>query len=468
MKVIFSILILLVCSGVTGQNKQLLYNFSALPQTLMSNPGANINFDGHFGIPFLSQIHVSVGSSGVNMYDIFQDSNTQGINARITNTIQRLTNQDYFMVNEQLEIVSFGWRLNKDNYLSAGVYQETDLFAYFPKDPLTLINEGNRDYLNIPFDFGDVSFTGEVMTVYHLGWNRKMDKKLTLGVRMKLYSGIFNAESTNNAGTFTTRDTPDGPNYYRHFASGINMRVNTSGYASLQDETTTVQEATKELLKNSFFGGNIGVGMDIGGTYKIDQFFTATGSVQDIGVMYQRKDVENYLYYGTYETSGLEPLFPEVTPNGKAIPYWDIFEDEVDANLKDETLNESYVTWRPFKINGSIQYSFGESVGPCNYLTPLKRRFENIMGIQLFGVMRPRGLKYAFTMFYDRKFSPDLRMKLTYTLDDFSYTNIGLLVSKKLKNFNLYLAADNLFGYFNLAKSQHQSLQMGLQFIFIK
>ena len=71
-------------------------------------------------------------------------------------------------------------------------------------------------------------------------------------------------------------------------------------------------------------------------------------------------------------------------------------------------------------------------------------------------------------MFYDRKFSPDLRMKLTYTLDDFSYTNVGLLVSKKLKNFNLYLAADNLFGYFNLAKSQHQSLQMGLQFIFIK
>jgi len=468
MRVIISILILLFFSGLKAQNKQLLYNVSALPQTLMSNPGANINFDGHIGIPFFSQISLAVGSSGVNMHDIFKTSNNQGINARITSTIQRLTNQDYFMVNEQLEIISLGWRLNKDNYLSAGVYQETDVFAYFPKDPMTLINEGNNDYINVPFDFGDVSFTGEVLNVYHLGLNKKINKKLTLGARLKLYSGIFNVESTDNSGTFTTRDTPNGPNYYGHYATGINVRVNTSGYSSLKDENTTVQEATKDLLKKSFFGGNFGMGIDLGASYRLDENFTVTGSIQDFGVMYQRADVENYLYYGTYETSGLEPLFPEVPAGGKAIPYWDIFEDEVDANLKDETVHESYITWRPLKINTSLQYGFGETVGPCNYLRPMRRRFENIMGIQLFGVMRPRGLKYAFTMFYDRKFSPDLRMKLTYTLDDFSYTNVGLLVSKKIKNFNLYLAADNLFGYFNLAKSQHQALQMGLQFIFIK
>ncbi|WP_034889266.1 DUF5723 family protein [Gillisia sp. Hel_I_29] len=467
MRIVISIILFLCFSVLTAQNKQLLYNVSALPQTLMSNPGANINFDGHIGIPFLSQISFAVGSSGVDMHDIFKTS-SNGINSRITNTIQRLTNQDYFMVNEQIEILSLGWRINKDNYLSAGVYQETDLFAYFPKDPMVLINEGNNDYLNVPFKFEDVSFTGEVLTVYHLGWNKRMDNKLTLGARLKLYSGIFNVESTDNSGTFTTRETPEGLNYYRHFASGIDIRVNTSGYASLKDDSKTVQEASKELLKRSFFGGNVGAGIDLGATYKIDQNFVVTGAIQDFGLMYQREDVENYLYYGTYETSGIEPLFPEVAPGGKAIPYWDIFEDEVDANLKDETIQESYITWRPLKINTSLQYGFGETVGPCNYLRPLKRRFENIFGIQLFGVKRPRGLKYAFTMFYDRKFTPDLRMKITYTLDDFSYANVGLMVSKKINNFNLYLAADNLFGYINLARSQHQALQMGLQFIFIK
>ena len=156
MRIVISIILFLCFSVLTAQNKQLLYNVSALPQTLMSNPGANINFDGHIGIPFLSQISFAVGSSGVDMHDIFKTS-SNGINSRITNTIQRLTNQDYFMVNEQIEILSLGWRINKDNYLSAGVYQETDLFAYFPKDPMVLINEGNNDYLNVPFKFASTS-----------------------------------------------------------------------------------------------------------------------------------------------------------------------------------------------------------------------------------------------------------------------------------------------------------------------
>ena len=56
----------------TSQNKHLLYNFDELPQNLMSNPGAEVNFDLHAGLPFFSQIHISAGSSGVSLYDIFK------------------------------------------------------------------------------------------------------------------------------------------------------------------------------------------------------------------------------------------------------------------------------------------------------------------------------------------------------------------------------------------------------------
>lgn len=127
------------------------------------------------------------------------------------------------------------------------------------------------------------------MTVYHVGINKKMDHKLTLGGRLKIYSGIFNVESTNNNGYFTTRDSPNGPNYYRHFADNLDIRVNTSGYASLKDNNKTVEEATADLLKRSFFGGNIGVGVDFGATYKIEDKITVTGSVQDLGMMFHKK-----------------------------------------------------------------------------------------------------------------------------------------------------------------------------------
>jgi len=449
-----------------GQNKQLLYDVRSLPQSLMSNPGTDITFDKHIGIPFLSQIHLSAGTTGVNLHDIFDDSNPN-INQRVTKVIRKLSSRDYFTAQEQLEILSIGWRLKNDNYLSMGIYQEMDVFAYFPKDPAVLVNEGNKDYINVPFDFSHVSFTGEAMTVYHVGINKKMDHKLTLGGRLKIYSGIFNVESTNNNGYFTTRDSPNGPNYYRHFADNLDIRVNTSGYASLKDNNKTVEEATADLLKRSFFGGNIGVGVDFGATYKIEDKITVTGSVQDLGMMFHKKDVENYLYYGSYQTDGLEPLFPDPAPGGSTIPYWDIFEDEVDANLIDETLNESYVTWRPFKLNASLEYGFGKFYQPCNYLIPVNRRAQNLVGIHFFAINRPKGFKYAFNAYFDRKFTQNFRIKFAYTLDDFSYTNIGLLVSTRLNNFNFYLAADNLLGYSNLAKSNGQSLQIGLQFVFI-
>lgn len=451
-------------SGI-AQNKQLLYNVNGLPQSLLSNPGSSVNFDGHIGIPLFSKFHVSVGSSGVNLYDIFDDS-SPNVNDRVTKTIRRLTRNDYFALHQQLEILSFGWRLKNKQYLSAGVYQEMDMFAYFPRDPALLVNEGNNDYINVPFDFSDVSFAGEILTVYHLGINKKINRKLTLGVRGKLYSGIFNVSSTKNTGLFTTRDDPGNPNFYRHYAENINVRVNTSGYASLNNSGMTVQQSTADLLKRSFFGGNIGAGIDIGGTYSLRENFRITASVLDIGFMYQQHDVENYLYYGSYATDGIEPLFPDVAPNNNTIPYWDIFEDEVDRNLKDETVNEKYTTWRPIKFNAALEFGFEEMYEVCDYRRTYKRRNYNLIGLHLFGVKRPRTLNMAMTAYYDRKFNNNFRAKLAYTIDDFSFTNIGLLVSKKFNKFNMFFAADNLLEYFNLAKSQSASVQFGMQFIF--
>ena len=44
---------------VVGQNKQVLYGMTDIPQNLNLNPGSKIPQKMHFGIPFLSQIHVN-------------------------------------------------------------------------------------------------------------------------------------------------------------------------------------------------------------------------------------------------------------------------------------------------------------------------------------------------------------------------------------------------------------------------
>ena len=75
-----------------------------------------------------SGISLHAGSTGISAYDIFQEGGD--INARIRDAIFRLDNKDAFVINQQLEIASFGWK-NKfnNNYYSAGLYQETDVIA---------------------------------------------------------------------------------------------------------------------------------------------------------------------------------------------------------------------------------------------------------------------------------------------------------------------------------------------------
>ena len=457
---------ILLCfiSAVThAQNKQLLYNFEDLPQNLMSNPGAEVLFDIHVGFPLLSQIHVSAGSSGVDFYDIFKEDGTS-INEHISEAIAKMSNKDHFSVNQQMEILFLGWRDKERRYFSAGIYQEMDAFVYFPKELAVLAYEGNKDYLNHSFNFSDAAFTAEVLNVFHFGYTNYFSEDLNYGVRAKLYSGVFNANSTNNRGIFRTVPTPAAPNVYRHFVNGLDATVFTSGWAPLVDEENTGMQNLRNVAKSAFLGGNLGIGVDLGFSYYLNDQTKITGSVLDLGFINQKKDVENYRYYGNYQTDGIELDFP--TPGEGRPPYWDIWEDDLDRKLQDETLYDSYVTWRPLKLNASIDFGINEDTEPCNCHRPTgRRRYLQHLGMQWFAIRRPRGFIHALTLAYDKKFSNSFSGKVTYTADSYSFSNIGLLLSTSFKKFNFYLAADNLLEYPNLAKANSLNVQLGLQLI---
>ena len=459
------LLMFFVCSA-NAQNRQLLYNFNDLPQNLMSNPGAETSFDMHIGFPLLSGIHISAGSSGVSMYDIFQQGAPGSINKRIGDKLDDLSRNDFFVVNQQMEILSLGWRDNRKRYYSAGIYQELDAFLYFPKDLAVLAYEGNKDYIGRDFKFSDAAFTADVLNVFHVGFTNYYSEDFNYGFRAKLYSGVLNGYSVGNRGTFRTEISPEGPNLYRHYLSDIDILVRTSGYAGLLDSEDVMGLNTLGILgERAFLGGNLGLGLDAGFTWYPTDQYRITGSILDVGFINQTRNVENYRYYGDYETSGIELLFPG--PGEKTTSYWDVWENDLDRHLKDETLYNSYITWRPVKVNASIDFGFVENAEPCNCHEPMgRRRYFNHVGLHIFAMKRPRGLHYATTFSYDKTFNQFFRAKVTYTADSFSYTNFGVLLSGRLYNFNVYLAADNLLGYTNLAKARNASVQLGLQLIF--
>ncbi len=468
MKKFFFFYIFFGVSVVVSQNKQLLYNWDVTPQALMLNPGSVVASQYHIGVPFLSQIHLNAGSSGVSAFDVFADDGVD-INTKIINTIFKLSARDFFTATQQLDVLNFGW-LSKGFdpiYFSGGIYQELDFIAYFPKDFAILAWEGNRDYIGKPFDFSDLSARADLLTVYHFGANKQLSSKLTAGVRIKLYSSMVGLESTSNKGAFTTSQREGSNNVYEHTVVDLDLEVRTSGFLSL--DGLDQSQVSRILLGRALLGGNLGLGFDAGMTYQFDSQLSLTASVLDIGAIFHSSDTEVYRASGDYTLDGLQLIFPELALGGSTIPYYDNLEDEIEREIPVDTLNIGYTQLRPTKINAALHYDFGPRVGDkdscdCRSRATKEERVSQA-GVQYYTIFRPRGPQLAGTLYYRRKFGNSLSVKTTYTVDRYSAKNIGAAMSLNLGNVNFFVAADNLLDLSNIAKTNSVSLQLGFNFI---
>jgi hypothetical protein len=447
----------LVC---LAQNKQLLYNFTAIPQSLLVNPGADVSYKYYFGIPVLSGISGNLGSSSFSAYDLFANNGVD-FNDKVRNVVNNSSNKDKAQVNEQLELFSGGFRIggeDSQSYISFGAYQEFDFLMYVPKDPAIFALDGNKNYIGKSFNLGDINVRAEVLSVLHVGFHKKINEKLVLGGRAKLYSSGANATSTRNSGYIYTGQNAGTPNLYTQIISS-NLELKTSGIAKFTKEEYEGNVA-EDIAHNTFFNGSLGLGLDAGITYYYRDNLQFTASIIDLGFVNQSKDIETITYKGTYRYEGANPIF-DFTNKPE-----DVF-DDFEAAIPRDTLYNKYTTWRPTKLYSSVQYSFGESRSDdeCNCKTSAKRRYVNAIGGQMFAMTMPNEPFVAFTAFYKRNIFRKLDFKGTYTFDSYSNKNIGLGLSGTIGKINIYALVDNVLEYKDVSKANSLAFQFGINFI---
>ncbi|MDO5978027.1 DUF5723 family protein [Flavivirga spongiicola] len=468
MRRIILFFIVISCSFSFSQNKQLLYGFSEIPQSLLLNPGGKIKNDWYFGIPLLSHIHVNVGITGSTVYDIFADDGID-FNTKLQNAVYSMKPKDFFSANQQLEIFSggfsFGSSYEKNEYLSFGLYQELDFIAYFPKDLAVLALEGNQNNINRPFKANHMSVAAEAISVLHLGYNKKVNDHFTFGVRGKIYSSIANVRSTKNQGRFTT--VLGQNNFYDHIFN-LDLELRTSGLASLSDDESDSDSVVKDLKKRILFGGNLGLGFDVGFTRQLNEQWSWDASLLDIGFIRHTKDIENYKIEGDYVFEGVNPIFPDTGNGQTAEEYWNEIEDNFEDIFKLDTTAAKYTTWRPIKLNTSLNYAFGKKKHETCDCAIEDDSYQNSAGLQLFAMSRPKQPQLALTAYYYRRLFNGLQVKATYTIDSYSANNIGLGMSANLGGLNFYIMADNFLELKNIYSAQSVSLQLGFNYIFNK
>ncbi len=443
-----------------AQNRELLYNFTSIPQSLLVNPGADVSYKYYFGFPVLSGISANIGSSSFSAYDLFANDGVD-FNQKVRNVVNKSSKRDKVVTNQQLEIFSGGFRIGgreSRSYISFGLYQEFDFFMFVPKDLALLALNGNRDYIGKSFDLGELSVKAEVLSVFHVGFHKKVNDQLVYGGRAKIYSSGANATSTKNSGYIYTGQEPGTPNLYNQVISS-NLELKTSGIARFTKDEYDGNIAS-DIAHNTFFNGSLGFGVDAGITYYIKDNLQFTASIIDLGFVRQTKDIETITYKGTYQYNGANPDFL-----GSDNPE-NVF-DEFDKAIPRDTLYNKYTTWRPTKFYSSIQYSFGEERSDeCNCHGNVEKFYKNGAGIQLFAMSAPREPLAALTAFYRRNIFRKLDVKATYTFDTFSNTNIGIGVAGTIGPVNIYVLANNILEYKDISKASSAAFQLGINFVF--
>ena len=456
------------CFFMQGQNKQLLYDFTEIPQAGMVNPGMETDFQWYGGVPTLSGIMFQAGSSGISVNDIFADDGIPIADKVRDRAIFGMKPTDELSGTFQLEFLNFGFRgKNPDNFYSAGMYLEGNAIGYWFRDYAILAFEGNADRLNQRFDLDHFKTRGSLVNVFHVGLNKRIDSDLTIGGRAKIYSSIFDFNSTGNEGYFVTTE---GENNILATTLNADMELRTSGARALYNARDD-DDIAGTAIERALFRGNLGVGIDLGFTYHLNEQTVLTGSLLDLGFISHSNATKNYTLKGNATVEGVI-----ITPEGTVNPdtdFWQELVDDIDEIVPYEENNDSYITFRPTKLHASLRYNFGEQVarrGNCECginasRNALRSKYANSVGGHLYMINRPRGPQAALTGFYQRRLGTIMAVKGTYTVDKFSYTNLGLGLNLQLGPVNLYALADNLLAYRNLADSRYASFQLGLNII---
>ena len=460
MRKITILLCLTVSFYCSSQNKEILYNFTPQPQSLLLNPGADVKYKWFFGVPLLSGISANVGSTGFDAYSLFANDGVD-FSIKVKNLIASTNRKDYITANQQLEVFTGGFRVGEEeskSYVSFGMYQELDSFIYFPTDLAILALYGNKDYIGKSFNLGDLSVKAELLSVFHVGFNKQINEKLILGIRGKIYSSIFNATSTHNSGYFVTKN---GANLIYDQSIKSNLELNTSGGAKYLDKDydgDLASDLKNDLPQKAFFGGNLGLGIDLGLTYYPERNIQVTASLVDLGYISHTKDVVDYTFKGNYNFEGVSDFNSDGTID-------DAYQDFKDA-IPLDTLYHKYTTQRPLKFYSSVQYSFEEErQTDCNCETDEDSWYRSAVGAQLFAMTTPRAPMLALTAYYRRRILQGLQMKATYTIDSYSFTNVGLGLTTKIGVFNFYAMADNLLAYSDVSKANALTFQIGFNII---
>lgn len=432
-KLLLIALVLFLLQGyATAQDVLTLHPLSSIPQASYENPSQMPDCKIHIGcfpvvfVPVFSSMYTHVSNSGFKYDDVVHvRKSNDSLYIDMDDVADGLHKKDHLMINTQFEYLSFGFKMGKKEYINFSFSEKFNTRFTYPRDLIRMAWYGNA-----PFVGSYLDFTGLGIDVLHyrefaVGYAYEINKRWTAGARLKLLFGLGNIWTRRTNATLSVQE-----DYYDLIANS-DMIVYTSAPQFVYDQITTkgrklTSSDAKEYLTNF---NNPGIALDLGVTWKINDKFTASASVNDLGLIYWTTGTRKFV--SSHKSFAFKGFDVTEFMKNDTVRFGDLLTSLVDSLGKVFTIDEKEKNYTT-PLNTKIYLSGYYNISPKDKVMVITRTdiYEN--------TIHPN-----FAVGYTRKFGTILDFSISYAYMNRNWLNLGIGTSVRLGPFQFWLATDN-------------------------
>ena len=418
-----------ICFSQTSLSFQHLGN--ATFQNNIINP--SLIPDGKFflGLPVLSGVHVNVNNK-FSYNEGFTVESTRTL-VDIPKIIDNLQRQNMLSTKVEINLLHLGYKLKSGVLLSFVANERVEADFLYPKEMVEYVfTRGNSQFLNEDVRISRIGLRASHFREFGLGIAAPVNDQLTVGLRGKLLVGF--ADASLPGGTKAILNT--NGEAFQIDAEWEKATLRTSGF-DIYDETEG------DLGSHLVMNGNKGFAIDIGGTYKLNRYYTITGSVVDLGFINWKENINSYsLADTTFNYSGVNI---EELDNIQTT-----LEDSLFSKFETTDTFDPYKGWLPVTAYGSWIYHYSP-----------KTDFYVSAGTRLV----QRQIKMMYGAGVTQKFGKAFTGSISVTKLPQQFFNVGAAFTVKGGPVQMYMAADQVIN-FSVPDAKAFDFRFGMSFAF--
>lgn len=424
------LLSIIIVAGLTAlvhaQHSPTMYYMYEVPQASLLNPATQPRCGFYLGMPGFSSFEIYSDNSSVSLSDvlIYEKSIDSLVlpfhpTQNIDDFLKNFKKRNSFSAELNVPVLSLGFRISDETYLNFHAMARSTNEFFYPGDLTSFTMKGiesGREY-----DLSNMAVNSTQFMEYALGISRQLDRKLTIGVRFKLLSGIANVATRNTDISVTS--SPE----FATMRAKYEINANVPGLSVPIDgdsiDYDNVDFDDKKLAESAAKMQNIGFGLDIGLHYLASERLRLSASLLDLGYISWKSNPYTFTGDASYTFEGLPVAF-----EGNEIV---IDEEELDSVAElfepKAAKGEPYTTYLQGKLYLGGQFFLGQraniSLLSRSELNRGRLREQVTLAINVFPIKM-------------------VAASLSYSIANRTYDNIGLGINWKAGPLNAYFISD--------------------------